>query len=62
MTKKSYRKLIAGHLQWSLVGLIIALFAAFISFHCTCDRARKPPNSQRGNSDSRYGKRSIGVA
>lgn len=31
MTKKNYRKLIAGHLQWSLVGLIIALFVAFIS-------------------------------
>lgn len=31
MTKKAYRKLIAGHLQWSLVGLIIALFVAFIS-------------------------------
>lgn len=31
MTKKSYRKLIAGHLQWSLVGLIIALFVAFVS-------------------------------
>lgn len=31
MTKKAYRKLIAGHLQWSLVGLIIALLVAFIS-------------------------------
>ena len=31
MTKKAYRKLIAGHLQWSLVGLIIALFVAFVS-------------------------------
>ena len=31
MYKRNDRKLIAGHLQWSLVGLIIALFAAFIS-------------------------------
>lgn len=31
MTKKTYRKLIAGHLQWSLIGLIIALFIAFVS-------------------------------
>jgi hypothetical protein len=31
MTKKAYRKLIAGHLQWSMIGLIVALFVAFIS-------------------------------
>lgn len=31
MTKKAYRMLIAKHLQWSLVGLIIALFVAFVS-------------------------------
>ena len=31
MTKKAYNKLIAGHLQWSLVGLIVALFVAFVS-------------------------------
>jgi len=31
MTKKAYRMLIAKHLQWSLLGLIIALFVAFVS-------------------------------
>lgn len=31
MTKKAYRKMIAGHLQWSLVGLVVAMFVAFIS-------------------------------
>jgi hypothetical protein len=31
MTKKAYRKLIVGHLQWSIIGLIIALFVAFIT-------------------------------
>ncbi|MGK0451018.1 MAG: hypothetical protein ACJAXE_001682 [Neolewinella sp.] len=31
MTKKAYRKLIAGHLQWSVIGLIIALFVAYVS-------------------------------
>ena len=31
MTKKAYRKLIVGHLQWSIIGLIIALFVAFVS-------------------------------
>jgi hypothetical protein len=30
MTKKVYRKLIIGHLQWSMIGLTIALFVAFI--------------------------------
>lgn len=31
MTKKAYRRLIAGHLEWSIIGLIIALFVAFIT-------------------------------
>jgi hypothetical protein len=31
MTKKAYRKLIAGHLQWSVLGLFIALVVAFIT-------------------------------
>jgi len=31
MTKKAYRKLVTGHLQWSLIGLIIAFFVAFIT-------------------------------
>lgn len=31
MTNKAYRKLIAGHLQWSIIGLIIALTVAFVT-------------------------------
>lgn len=31
MTKKAYRKMIAGHLRWSLIGLIITFFVAFIT-------------------------------
>jgi hypothetical protein len=31
MTKKAYRRLIAGHLQLSILSLIIALFVAFIT-------------------------------
>jgi hypothetical protein len=31
MTKKTYRRLVVGYLQWSIIGLIIALFVAFIS-------------------------------
>jgi hypothetical protein len=31
MTKKAYNKLIVGYLQWSIIGLTIALFVAFIT-------------------------------
>jgi hypothetical protein len=31
MTKKTYRRLVVGYLQWSIIGLIIALFVAFIT-------------------------------
>jgi hypothetical protein len=29
MTKKAYNKLIAGHLQWSIIGVFLALLIAF---------------------------------
>jgi|GEM_PF-5275690 hypothetical protein len=46
MTKKAYRKLIAGHLQWSVIGLIIALFVAFIaSDHRTMVYGIPAPNA-----------------
>jgi hypothetical protein len=31
MTKKTYRKHIVGHLQWSVIGLFIALAVAFVA-------------------------------
>jgi hypothetical protein len=31
MTKKTYRKHIVGHLQWSAIGLFIALAVAFVA-------------------------------
>lgn len=31
MTKKAYKKMVVGHLQWSMIGMIIALVVAFVS-------------------------------
>lgn len=31
MTKKAYRKLVISYLQWSVIGLIVALTIAFVS-------------------------------
>lgn len=50
MTKKNYRKLIAGHLQWSLVGLIIALFVAFVTSDHRAVVYGSPLTPKRGNT------------
>lgn len=31
MTKKAYRKMVIGYLQWSVIGLVIALVTVFVN-------------------------------